>query len=66
MAYLAGRRAELSAGLLRRTDLPVGEVGALVGWPDPNHFSRRFREKFGLSPTHYRQRFEAVGRVSKA
>jgi len=57
MAYLAGRRAELAAGLLRRTDLPVSEVGRLVGWPDANHFSRRFREKAGLSPTRYRQRF---------
>jgi AraC family L-rhamnose operon transcriptional activator RhaR len=66
MAYLAGRRAELASSLLRRTELPVSEVGSLVGWPDPNHFSRRFREKFGLSPTHYRQRFESVGRTLKA
>jgi AraC family L-rhamnose operon transcriptional activator RhaR len=60
MAYLTGRRAELAAGLLRRTHLPVGEVGKLVGWPDPNHFSRRFREKLGLSPSRYRQRFAAA------
>lgn len=60
MSYLAGRRAELAAGLLRRTEHPVSDVGALVGWPDPNHFSRRFREKFGLSPTCYRQRFAAA------
>jgi AraC family L-rhamnose operon transcriptional activator RhaR len=59
MSYLAGRRVELAAGLLRRTALPVSEVGALVGWPDANHFSRRFRAKFGLSPTRYRQRFAA-------
>lgn len=56
MSYLAGRRVELAAGLLRRTELPVSEVGAMVGWPDANHFSRRFREKFGLSPTRYRLR----------
>ncbi len=59
MAYLTNRRAELAAVLLRDTVEPVSEVGRLVGWPDPNHFSRRFREKFGLSPSHYRQRFEA-------
>ncbi len=62
MAYLAGRRAELAAGLLRDSCAPVSEIGRLVGWPDPNHFSRRFREKFSLSPSRYRQRFEAVGR----
>ena len=61
MAYLSGRRVELAAGLLRRTGLPVSEVGAMVGWPDANQFSRRFRAKFGLSPTRYRQRFFAVG-----
>jgi AraC family transcriptional regulator, L-rhamnose operon transcriptional activator RhaR len=60
MAYLAGRRAELAAGLLRDTDAPVSEVGAMVGWPDLNHFSRRFRTKFGLCPTRYRQRFAAL------
>jgi AraC family L-rhamnose operon transcriptional activator RhaR len=60
MAYLTGRRAELAAVLLRDTVAPVSEVGRLVGWSDPNHFSRRFREKFGLSPTGYRQRFEAA------
>lgn len=60
MAYLAERRLELAAGLLRRTDLPVSEVGAMIGWLDANHFSRRFREKIGLSPTRYRQRFIAV------
>jgi AraC family L-rhamnose operon transcriptional activator RhaR len=63
MAYLAGRRAELAAGLLRDTDSPVSEVGRLVGWPDPNHFSRRFREKFGLSPTRYRQRFASAEKL---
>lgn len=60
MTYLAGRRVELAAGLLRRTDLLLKEVGSLVGWPDANQFSRRFREKFGLSPTRYRQRFASA------
>jgi AraC family L-rhamnose operon transcriptional activator RhaR len=63
MTYLAGRRVELAAGLVRRTDLPVSEVGALVGWPDANQFSRRFREKFGLSPTRYRQRFASAEKL---
>jgi len=60
ITYIAGRRAELAAALLRRTTAPVSEIGAIVGWPDPNHFSRRFRHKFGVSPTHYRQRFLSV------
>jgi len=56
MAYLARRRAELAAGLLRRTTIPVGEIGGMVGWPDANQFSRRFRQAYGISPREYRRR----------
>ncbi len=57
MAYLTRRRLELATNLLRREDLPVGEVGALSGWLDANYFSRCFREHFGMSPSRYRARF---------
>ena len=57
MTYLARRRAEIAAGLLVGSQLPVGTIGAKVGWFDASHFSRRFRDHFGLSPVDYRQRF---------
>lgn len=60
MAYLMGRRLELASGLLRSTVLPMGEVGQLVGLPDPSHFSRRFRARFGVTPSGYRERFVAT------
>jgi len=56
MAYLARVRAERAAVILRRTDEPIAEVGALVGYPSPEHFSRRFREQYRLSPSQYRKR----------
>jgi AraC family transcriptional regulator, L-rhamnose operon transcriptional activator RhaR len=58
--YLNRRRLELATGLLRHTPLPVGEVGAAVGWTDANYFARRFNEKFGVSPSQYRTRFKRV------
>ncbi len=58
MAYLTTMRAEAAAELLARTDLPCGAVGDRVGWNDPNYFSRRFRQHFGESPSHYRDRAE--------
>lgn len=56
MAWLARTRAEIAASLLLQTDRPVGWVGAQVGWPDPNYFSRCFRRAYGVSPSTYRQR----------
>lgn len=54
MEYLARHRAELAANLLLATDQPVGEIGARVGWSDPNYFTRRFKSVFGVTPTAYR------------
>ena len=56
MAHLAVLRAEAAATRLLRTDDPVADVGAAVGWDDPNYFARRFRARFGMSPTEYRSR----------
>jgi AraC family L-rhamnose operon transcriptional activator RhaR len=54
MGYLARVRAERAAALLTRTEYAVARVGALVGWPDPTYFARRFRALVGLTPTAYR------------
>lgn len=57
MAYLTRRRLELATSLLRRDNLPVGNVGTMSGWLDVNYFSRCFRQHFGMTPTKYRDRF---------
>ncbi|WP_433166862.1 helix-turn-helix domain-containing protein [Kribbella sp. CA-247076] len=57
MAYLNRLRAERAAGLLIETDLPVATIGAMVGWHDPSHATRRFHAHFALSPTRYRATF---------
>lgn len=56
MAYVARVRAERAADLLTNTDEPVARVGAMVGWPDPAHFTRRFRALAGTSPSDYRRK----------
>ena len=56
IAYANRRRAERAAVLLATTDDPVAAIGAQVGWSDPSHFSRRFRQEFGAGPRDYRIR----------
>ncbi|WP_184546358.1 AraC family transcriptional regulator [Streptosporangium becharense] len=55
IAYLTHLRAETAAMLLTQTDHPISRVGHLVGWPDQNHFARRFRAHFGMSATSFRE-----------
>jgi AraC-like DNA-binding protein len=55
MTYLSRLRAERAAQLLAATERSVAQVGRDVGWRDPTHFSRRFHELIGLTPTEYRR-----------
>ena len=59
MHYLLRLRAERAAAMLARTDNSIASIGAAVGWPDPAHFSRRFRAVFEVSPREYRHRHQA-------
>lgn len=57
LEYLSRRRAERAANLLIETDISVAEIGRIVGWPDPNYMTRRFKFMMGLTPTAYRSAF---------
>ena len=55
------RRIAASKQLLRTTDLPVSQVGELVGISDYNYFSRIFRTETGLTPSSYRRTGQTGG-----
>ena len=40
--------------LLSSTDLPIGNIGAMVGYPDNHFFSKIFKSYIGLTPKEYR------------
>jgi AraC family transcriptional regulator len=52
--YVVRERVERSKGLLRGTDLSVGEVALAVGFANQSHFARRFRQLTGVAPSAFR------------
>lgn len=53
--YLMEYRLSKAAELLRSTDAPISEIGNCVGFSQPSHFGKCFREKAGMSPSEYRK-----------
>jgi len=43
-------RMHHAAASILRTDLPLGEVGASVGYPDIHSFTRTFKAYYGIAP----------------
>lgn len=54
MRYVARLRIARAADLLTVSPLSVAEVARAVGFVDPYHFSRRFKQITGHAPMHYR------------
>ncbi|HSG48641.1 MAG TPA: ATP-binding protein [Longimicrobiales bacterium] len=49
-------RLDQAAQWLRETDLRVNEIAYGVGFKSVPHFSRKFRDRFGETPSAYRER----------
>ena len=54
--YIAQKRIQKAQALIRtRTDLPLSEVAAKVGYEDNSTFYRNFQRITGMSPARYRE-----------
>ena len=62
--FLINIRMERAAELLTSTSLPVNEVAAKVGYSDALAFSKKFKEKYDLSPKSYRETKPEISRSS--
>ena len=49
-------RIQRASRYLRETDLPIMEVGFLVGFENFSYFIKRFREVFDCTPSEYRKK----------
>lgn len=52
--YLTDLRLNVAKQRLLDQSLPVSEIATSLGYKDVRHFSTRFRQQTGTTPTHYR------------
>ena len=52
--YLTTLRINRAKDIIQTSDQPIKQVGIVVGYKDPNYFSRIFRSVVGLSPSDFR------------
>lgn len=53
--YAKKKRLLMAAERLTTTDIPIKAIAAEFGYQSLPHFTRRFKEQFSLSPTHFRK-----------
>jgi len=62
--YLKKARMEKARKLLETTFEPIKSIAVNVGYSDPSHFERYFKESYDLTPSQYRNKYLAR-RVNK-
>ena len=48
--YLTDLRMEKARNLLENTDLKIGNIAMMVGYSSTKHFTRVYKEKYGVTP----------------
>jgi len=51
--YLVRLRMEKAQHLISKVGLKINQIGKIVGYSNPNNFSRAFRKYYGTSPGNY-------------
>lgn len=52
--YLVESRLDRARSLLTETTMTIHQIARALGYSDPFLFSRQFRSRYGLPPSHYR------------
>lgn len=55
--FLLQFRMAKAIELLKETKMPIGEISSAVGYNDQLHFSRAFKNTYGISPRRWREEY---------
>lgn len=64
-AFLISYRMSKAAELLKLTDLSIADIGNAVGYPNQLHFSRAFKNVYGIPPRQWRYENAAKNLAAK-
>ena len=53
--YIRNYRMGIAKQLMNDKGMTLQQIAAAVGYNDPFHFSRSFKQTFGMNPTEYRE-----------
>ena len=56
----AAYRMAKAAELLKLTELSISDIGNAVGYPNQLHFSRAFKNVYGVSPREWRNKNQMI------
>lgn len=62
--FLIHYRMTKASALLTMTDLPISSICGQVGYPNQLHFSRAFKNVYGVPPRTYRQNHKQISLAS--
>ena len=57
--YLRDKRLDVAAQLLESSERRINEICFSVGFNSPSYFSKCFKDRFGMLPAQYRQKYSA-------
>lgn len=53
--YITELRIKRAESLIKTSDLPIAEIAYSCGYSDAGYMSKKFREKYGVTPSAYRK-----------
>lgn len=59
-SYINNKRIEEAKELLTRSNLLITDISIMVGFSDPQYFSRVFKKMVSMTPKEYRTKYKAI------